>query len=61
MSNSNNKPEVTLRDGSIKATIWKNEGENGVFFSVEFARTYSDDSGNPNYEMYCDGNNFAGR
>ena len=47
MSNTKNQPEVTLRDGAIKATIWKNEGENGVFFSVEFSRTYSDEKGNP--------------
>ena len=47
MSDSKNTPEVTLRDGAIKATIWKNEGENGVFFSVEYSRTYSDGKNNP--------------
>lgn len=35
-----NKPIDTLRDGSIKATIWKNTGENGDFYSIEFSRTY---------------------
>ena len=38
-------PTETLRDGAIKATIWKNEGEKGVFFSVNFTRTYTDDDG----------------
>ncbi len=48
MSNETKKPTPadTLRDGSIKATIWKNESENGVFFSVAFTRTYTDKDGN---------------
>lgn len=47
MSNTTKKPVTTLRDGAIKATIWKNTGENGVFFSVTFARTYTNSDGNP--------------
>ena len=39
MSESN-KPFETLRDGAIKATIWRNEGDKG-FYSVEFG-TYTD-------------------
>lgn len=35
-----NAPIDTIRDGNIKAAIWQNEGQNGVFFSVSFARTY---------------------
>lgn len=34
------RPIETLRDGQLKAAIWKNEGENGVFYNVTFARTY---------------------
>ena len=48
MSNeTKNKPSITLRDGAIKATIWKNTGENGVFFSVTFSRTFTNGDGNP--------------
>ncbi len=47
MSNETNKPVKILRDGAIKATIWKNPSENGVFFSVTFSRTYTNAEGNP--------------
>ncbi|MEQ9642041.1 MAG: hypothetical protein RIM84_18605 [Alphaproteobacteria bacterium] len=40
------RPVETLRDGAIKAAIWKNESENGAFFAVTFARTYKDGEGN---------------
>jgi hypothetical protein len=33
-------PIDTLRDGSLKATIWKNSGEKGDFYSVDLTRTY---------------------
>lgn len=36
------KPVDTLRDGSIKAALWKNESENGPFFTVTFERTFTD-------------------
>lgn len=39
------RPVQTLRDGAIKAAIWKNESENGVFFNVTFARTYKTANG----------------
>jgi len=39
------RPVETLRDGAIKAAIWKNESENGPFFAVTFARTYKDGDG----------------
>ena len=55
MTNTANKPEVTLRDGAIKATIWKNKGENGVFFSVNYSRTYKDDK-----ENLQDSDSFSG-
>ena len=41
-----NRPEDTLRDGPLKATIWRNEGDKGPFYSVQLIRTYTDDSGN---------------
>jgi len=48
-------PEATLRDGSVKASIWRNEGESGAFRSTTFARTYEDRDGNPR-----DANSFTG-
>lgn len=39
------RPVETLRDGAIKAAIWRNESENGAFFSVTFDRTYTDENG----------------
>lgn len=35
----------TVRDGDIKASIWRNEGESGVFHSTTLARTYEDKDG----------------
>ena len=52
---SNNRPADTLRDGPIKATIWKNFGENGTFYTVEINRTYKDESDN-----YQDSDSFSG-
>ena len=40
------RPVETLRDGSIKATIWRNEGENGPFYATSLSRTYTDADGN---------------
>jgi len=50
-----NKPAFTLRDGSLKATIWRNETEKGAFFRVNFTRGYQDDAGNWN-----DSDSFSG-
>ena len=41
------QPELVVRDGSLKATLWKNDSEKGAYFTTTFARTYSDDQGNP--------------
>lgn len=49
-----NKPINTIRDGSLKATIWKNRGEKGDFYSVEFSRTYKQG------EEYKDSRSFSG-
>ena len=39
------RPVETLRDGAIKAAIWKNESENGNFFAITFSRTYKNGNG----------------
>lgn len=39
------RPEETLREGSLKAAIWRNEGENGAYHSVTVARTYKNRDG----------------
>ncbi len=36
------QPIDTLRDGRVKATIWKNESEKGDIYSVVFSRTYKE-------------------
>lgn len=41
-----NRPAATLREGSLKATIWRNEGQHGPFFATEITRTYKDRDGN---------------
>jgi hypothetical protein len=40
------QPADVLRDGSLKATIWRNEGEDGPFYSTSLARTFEDRDGN---------------
>lgn len=49
MSKSNQatkqRPVETIRDGAIKAAIWRNESENGVFHGVTFSRTFKNGGG----------------
>lgn len=40
MTTNENKPIDTIRDGALKATIWKNTTEKGHFYSVDITRTY---------------------
>jgi hypothetical protein len=40
-----NPPRDVLRDGNLKASIWRNDGEQGPFYAVDLARTYRDDQG----------------
>ena len=54
MPTVNNKPIDTIRDRSLKATIWKNTSEKGDFYSVEFSRTYKDG------ETFKDSHSFTG-
>lgn len=35
-----NKPERSVRYGSVEGSIWKNEGENGPFYNATFSRRY---------------------
>jgi len=39
------QPADVIRDGTLKATIWRNECEDGPFYSTTFARTYEDRDG----------------
>lgn len=42
-SKTKNKPITTLRDGTLKATLWANDTQQGgVLYSVEFSRSYKD-------------------
>jgi hypothetical protein len=40
------QPADVIRDGALKATIWRNEGEDGPFYSTSLARTFEDRDGN---------------
>ncbi|MEL6324105.1 MAG: hypothetical protein AAFQ84_07730 [Pseudomonadota bacterium] len=55
MSTKKEKPVRTLRDGLLKAVIWRNEGEKGPFYSVQLLRAYQDDQ-----ETWHDVNSFSG-
>lgn len=39
-------PAEALREGPLKAAIWRNESESGAYHSVTLARTYKDKEGN---------------
>ncbi|MDH5721909.1 MAG: hypothetical protein OEY94_01125 [Alphaproteobacteria bacterium] len=47
-------PQETLRDANLKASIWRNESEQGSYFTTTLARTYKDEQGN-----YRDTNSFG--
>lgn len=49
------RPVETLRDGGIKASVWRNEGENGPYYATSISRTYTDQEGNAR-----DTNSFIG-
>lgn len=44
-NSAKNKPIDVIRDGSLKATIWENDCENGVIYSTTLARTYHANDG----------------
>lgn len=49
-----NRPADTVRDGALKATIWKNSGERGDFYSTQLSKSYQDREGN-----WRDGQSFT--
>ena len=55
MTQETNQPFDKIRDGALTATIWKNEHEKGVAYSVEFDRIYTDQEGN-----YQNSKSFSG-
>lgn len=50
-----NKPFKIIRDGAIKATIWKNNSDKGDFYSVDIVRGYKDQQ-----EQWHDSTSFSG-
>lgn len=49
-----NTPEVVLRDGFLKVTIWRNHGEKGDYFTASPAKTYEKDDGLADCNSYSD-------
>lgn len=43
--NNKLRPAETLRDGNVKATIWRNQSEKGIFYNTKFSRSYQDQEG----------------
>jgi hypothetical protein len=39
------QPAEQVRIGSVKAAIWRNEGDNGAYFQVTFQRLYRSEDG----------------
>jgi len=39
------KQPVTINQGSLKATIWENQNENGPSFNTTLSRVYRDGDG----------------
>jgi hypothetical protein len=40
------KPTARIKIAPLTASIWRNQRDNGVFYSVEFTRSYRDEAGN---------------
>ena len=45
MSEEKKQPAATIRDGSLKVSIWENEREGQSVYSAQFRRTYRDQEG----------------
>lgn len=52
---ADNRPVDVIRDGNLKASIWRNEGENSVSYATTIARTYKTEDG-----AYRESNSFTG-
>jgi len=44
-THSNDPPVAVIRDGMLKASIWENFGERGVYYATTFAKSYEDKNG----------------
>ena len=40
------KPAEVIRDGNLKASIWRNQNENGAYYTATFSRSYKDENNN---------------
>jgi hypothetical protein len=45
MATTKKQPAITLRCGSIKATVWQNVSEKSPFFATTFSLPFKDQSG----------------
>lgn len=52
---ADNRPVDVIRDGNLKASIWRNDGENSVSYATTIARTYKTEDG-----AYRESNSFTG-
>jgi hypothetical protein len=52
---ADHRPADVIRDGNLKATLWRNEGENGFSYATTIARTYRAEDG-----TYRESNSFSG-
>lgn len=39
------RPVETFRDSKLKASVWRNEGKEGPYYTVTLAKTYEDRNG----------------
>lgn len=39
------RPEIELKDGSLRAASWRKDGEYGPMFNTKITRFYTDDQG----------------
>lgn len=45
-SSEQKRPAETLRDGKLKATLWRQEGDRSDYHTARFAKLYEDRDGN---------------
>jgi hypothetical protein len=45
VAETKNRPVHEVRFGRLKATIWKNEGDKGPWYSVSLSRSFQDANG----------------
>ena len=42
---SGTPPASILKDGNLKASIWENNGQKGIYYTTTFAKVYEDKNG----------------